>query len=197
MLNRHHRPDASNRDLLARRLGREGYRVTAAESGTVALASSHPASLLSRRRAPPLCGHALAVTAPHEPAYQLSRHQHRRSGPASEPWRGARSQAAAPIVSDEPPRFAWVSAPGDYAIVNSNQTPDGTRPRGRDREFANSPLEEAGFEPSVPRQGAAFFTEGNELYPLPINHQVGDHESGEKRLSRGRRTRCQRLRSLH
>src|ERR1700738_2090659 len=34
-----------------------------------------------------------------------------------------------------------------------------------------SPLEEAGFEPSVPRQGTAFFTEGNELYPLPINHQ--------------------------
>src|ERR1700747_2591918 len=47
------------------------------------------------------------------------------------------------------------------------------------------------------RQGTAFFTEGNELYPLPINHQVGDHASGEKRLSRGRRTRCQRLRSLH
>src|SRR5712672_3475096 len=58
-------------------------------------------------------------------------------------------------------------------------------------------LEEAGFEPSVPRQGTAFFTEGNELYPLPINHQVGDHASGEKRLSRGRRIRCQRLRSLH
>ena len=36
-----------------------------------------------------------------------------------------------------------------------------------------------------------------ELYPLPINHQVGDRASGEKRLSRGRRTRCQRLRSLH
>ena len=61
----------------------------------------------------------------------------------------------------------------------------------------DSPLEEAGFEPSVPRQGTAFFTEGNELYPLPINHQVGDHASGEKRLSQGRRTRCQRLRSLH
>ena len=61
----------------------------------------------------------------------------------------------------------------------------------------DSPLEEAGFEPSVPRQGTAFFTEGNELYPLPINHQVGDRASGEKRLSRGRRTRCQRLRSLH
>ena len=30
-----------------------------------------------------------------------------------------------------------------------------------------------------PRQGAAFFTEGNELYPLPINHQVGDRASGE------------------
>jgi len=41
-------------------------------------------------------------------------------------------------------------------------------------EFAaDSPLEEGGFEPSVPRQGTAFFTEGNELYPLPINHQVG------------------------
>jgi len=39
----------------------------------------------------------------------------------------------------------------------------------------DSPLEEAGFEPSVPRQGTAFFTEGNELYPLPINHQVGAH----------------------
>jgi hypothetical protein len=61
----------------------------------------------------------------------------------------------------------------------------------------DSPLEEAGFEPSVPRQGAAFFTEGNELYPLPINHQAGDRASGEKRLSRGRRNRCQRLRSLH
>ena len=42
-------------------------------------------------------------------------------------------------------------------------------------EFAaDSPLEEAGFEPSVPRQGTAFLSEGNELYPLPINHQVGD-----------------------
>ena len=61
----------------------------------------------------------------------------------------------------------------------------------------DSPLEEAGFEPSVPRQGTAFFTEGNELYPLPINHQAGDRASGEKRLSRGRKTRCQRLRSLH
>jgi hypothetical protein len=61
----------------------------------------------------------------------------------------------------------------------------------------DSLLEEAGFEPSVPRQGTAFFTEGNELYPLPINHQVGDRASGEKRLSGGRRTRCQRLRSLH
>jgi hypothetical protein len=61
----------------------------------------------------------------------------------------------------------------------------------------DSPLEEAGFEPSVPRQGTAFFTEGNELYPLPINHQVGDRASGEKRLSGGRRIRCQRLRSLH
>src|ERR1700720_2990534 len=30
---------------------------------------SHPASLLSRRSAPLLCGRALAVTAPHEPAY--------------------------------------------------------------------------------------------------------------------------------
>src|SRR5580704_5479936 len=30
-----------------------------------------------------------------------------------------------------------------------------------------------------PRQGTAFFTEGNELYPLPINHQVGDRASGE------------------
>jgi hypothetical protein len=62
---------------------------------------------------------------------------------------------------------------------------------------ADSPLEEAGFEPSVLRQGTAFFTEGNELYPLPINHQAGDRASGEKRLSRGRRNRCQRLRSLH
>jgi hypothetical protein len=67
----------------------------------------------------------------------------------------------------------------------------------RDRFVADSPQEEAGFEPSVPRQGAAFFTEGNELYPLPINHQAGDRASGEKRLSRGRRNRCQRLRSLH
>ena len=67
----------------------------------------------------------------------------------------------------------------------------------RGRFAPDSLLEEAGFEPSVPRQGTAFFTEGNELYPLPINHQVGDHASGEKRLSRGRRNRCQRLRSLH
>src|SRR5437763_1704541 len=67
---------------------------------------SHPASLLSRRIAPLLCGHALVVTAPHEPAYQPSRHQHRRFGPAAEPWRGARSQAAALIVADERPRSA-------------------------------------------------------------------------------------------
>src|SRR4029077_4733924 len=38
-------------------------------------ARSRPASLLTRRIAPRLCGHALAVTAPHEPAYQLSRPQ--------------------------------------------------------------------------------------------------------------------------
>ena len=43
----------------------------------------------------------------------------------------------------------------------------------------DSPLEEAGFEPSVPRQGTAFFTEGNELYPLPINHQVGDRHQAK------------------
>ena len=42
---------------------------------------------------------------------------------------------------------------------------------------SHSLLEEAGFEPSVPPTGTAFFTEGNELYPLPINHQVGDHAS--------------------
>ena len=40
------------------------------------------------------------------------------------------------------------------------------------RFAADSPLEEAGFEPSVPRQGTAFFTEGNELYPF-----VGDVEA--------------------
>ena len=34
--------------------------------------------------------------------------------------------------------------------------------------MTDSPLEEAGFEPSVPRQGTAFFTEGNELYPYPL-----------------------------
>jgi hypothetical protein len=50
-------------------------------SGTIA----RPASLLSRRSAPLLCGHALAVTAPHGPAYQPSRHPHRRCGPAGEP----------------------------------------------------------------------------------------------------------------
>src|SRR5205807_10360118 len=67
---------------------------------------SHPASLLGRRSAPQLCGRAWAVTAPHEPAYQPSRHQHRRFGPAAEPWRGAWSQAAALIVADERPRSA-------------------------------------------------------------------------------------------
>ena len=41
---------------------------------------SHPASRLSRRSAPQLCGHAEAVTAPHGPAYQPSRHQRRRLG---------------------------------------------------------------------------------------------------------------------
>ncbi len=44
-------------------------------------------------------------------------------------------------------------------------------PYGKCRGRADSPLEGDGFEPSVPRQGTAFFTEGNELYPLPINHQ--------------------------
>src|SRR5215831_20531557 len=58
---------------------------------------SHPASLLTRRNAPRLCGHALAVTAPREPAYQLSRPQHRRFGPIAEPWRGSQSHAAALI----------------------------------------------------------------------------------------------------
>src|SRR5882762_5537151 len=65
---------------------------------------SHPARLLGRRSGPLLCGHALAVTAPHELAYQPFRHRHRRFGPAAEPWREARSQAAALIVSDELPR---------------------------------------------------------------------------------------------
>src|SRR5215472_11687342 len=63
---------------------------------------SHPASRLGRRSVPRLCDHALAVTAPHEPAYQPFRHQYRRCGPAAEPWRGARSHAAL-IVSDELP----------------------------------------------------------------------------------------------
>src|SRR5437588_10489140 len=71
----------------------------------VAARRSHPANPSGRRSALPLFGHALAVTAPHGPAYQRFRHQHRRFGPAAEPWRGARSQAAAPIVSDELPRF--------------------------------------------------------------------------------------------
>ena len=44
---------------------------------------------------------------------------------------------------------------------------------------------------------AALLGGRNELYPLPINHQVGDRASGEKQLSRGRRTRCQRLRPLN
>ena len=77
---------------------------------------SHPASLLSRPpgpafgrpedrlRAPRLCRHALVVTAPHGPADQPSRHQHQRFGRAAEPWRGARSQAAALIVFGELPR---------------------------------------------------------------------------------------------
>src|SRR6516162_6655757 len=66
---------------------------------------SRPASRLGRRSVPQLCGHAWAVTAPHEPAYQPFRHQYRRCGPAAEPWREARSHAAALIVSDELPRF--------------------------------------------------------------------------------------------
>src|SRR5437763_2421254 len=70
----------------------------------VAARRSHPANPSGRRSALPLFSHALAVTAPHGPAYQRFRHQHRRFGPAAEPWRGARSQAAAPIVSDELPR---------------------------------------------------------------------------------------------
>jgi len=36
-----------------------------------------------------------------------------------------------------------------------------------------------------------------ELYPLPITVRFGDRGSGEERPSWGRRTRCQRLRSLH
>src|SRR5205814_9275150 len=66
---------------------------------------SHPATLSSRRSAPPLCGHAWAVTAAHEPAYQPSRHPHRQSGLAAEPSRGAQSRAAALTVSGELPRF--------------------------------------------------------------------------------------------
>jgi hypothetical protein len=91
----------------------------------------------------------------------------------------------------------------EFATILKSQGIDGliwSRAARRSKEvgFAmDSPVEEAGFEPSVPRQGTAFFTEGNELYPLPINHQVGDRASGEKRLSWGRRNRCQRLRSLH
>src|SRR5499427_3068045 len=60
---------------------------------------SRPASLLNRHSAPRLGGHAWAVTAPHEPAYQLSRPQYRRSGPIAEPLRGSQSHAAALIVS--------------------------------------------------------------------------------------------------
>jgi hypothetical protein len=57
-----------------------------------------------RLRVPQLCGPALAVTAAHGPAYQPSRPQPRRCGPAAEPWREARSQAAALIASSA--RFA-------------------------------------------------------------------------------------------
>src|SRR5262245_41023020 len=39
------------------------------------------------------------------------------------------------------------------------------------------------FRPVAPPMVA----EGNELYPLPISHRIGDRASGEKRLSRGRR----------
>ena len=47
-----------------------------------------------------------------------------------------------------------------------------------------------------PRRGQ-HFRGGSELYPLPINHRIGDRASGDKRLSRERRNRCQLLRSLH
>jgi len=44
--------------------------------------------------------------------------------------------------------------------------------------------------------GCPMVAVGNELYPLPIYHRIGDRASGEKRLSPGRRNRCQSLRSL-
>src|SRR5215467_8549668 len=55
--------------------------------------------LLNRHSAPRLGGQARAVTAPHEPAYQLSRPPIPTIGPIAEPWRGSQSHAAALIVS--------------------------------------------------------------------------------------------------
>src|SRR6266404_7283451 len=67
-----------------------------------------------------------------------------------------------------------IAEPGAESAASRRSYPREGRRLFRERppkaRFAlDSPLEEAGFEPSVPRQGTAFFTGGNELYPLPIN----------------------------
>jgi hypothetical protein len=63
---------------------------------------------------------------------------------------------------------------------------------GEPQEVEHFRLALAPSHPAFPR-----VAEGKELYPLPTNHRVGDRASGEKRLSRGRRNRCQPLRSRH
>src|SRR5215469_5726643 len=92
---------------------------------------SRPASLLNRRSAPRLGGHALAVTAPHEPAYQLSRPQYRRFGPI----------AICRMARDAMPRRGWT--PAAARRINGRRLE-------RNRKFVDSPLEEDGFELAVP-----------------------------------------------
>jgi hypothetical protein len=55
---------------------------------------------------------------------------------------------------------------------------------------------EPGSSPPISRALLPMVAEGNKLHPSPMNHRVGDRASGEKRLSRGRRSRSQRRRSL-
>jgi hypothetical protein len=65
-----------------------------------------------------------------------------------------------------------LSVPATVSFVAADSAGLAGRIKARNERHCSSRLlEEAGFEPSVPRQarqGTAFFTEGNELYPLPI-----------------------------
>jgi hypothetical protein len=103
------------------------------------------------------------------------------SAPSTPVWRagfGYHCSKTAGVVPCDSPLGEMDSSPrSHFTALTVSDLPLVGSVKGPSSVDSHSLLEEAGFEPSVPPTGTAFFTEGNELYPLPINHQVGDHAS--------------------